>query len=226
MNYTIQTEPVTKRKYYDVDGVIFNISTIEKCGSRINFSDGNLQKIVFLTLNYHLRKNGETVTDDNGNEITITKYVNMEEYLSVGDKLDRDKKLLYKYKCNDSTGVESLSNLFKEEQKDEIVSNILSGQNIKNIYDSLPDFFKWNPDNTSPIITNLSDEEEMELYSVFPAVYINIYDKDDKYSEDFVEFLKSKATDYAKERADSFLEDFDLEVDKIELTLKDKEEEV
>lgn len=203
MKYRIQRDASPIKNFYEVDGVIFDISSLEKCGNKIDFTDENYNKLLFITLSYdRLDRDGQVVSSYN-------QYINLEDYIEEGDKFEEegDKMAVKRYDCDKkSMAVVNLSEVFKKKQTEEVVSRILNNGDIKGIYDSLPDFFRWNGTN---IITQLNSSETLKLKSVSPQITIGpLYEERDGkvvYTEALKNIFIEEAKKRAAQEADSIL---------------------
>lgn len=220
MKYRIQRDASPIKNFYEVDGVIFDISSLEKCGNKIDFTDKNYNELLFITLSYDkLDRDGNTISSYN-------QYINLEDYIKEGDKFeeDGDKMAVKRYDCDKkSMVVVNLPEVFKKKQTEEVVSRILNNGDIKGIYDSLPDFFRWNRTN---IITQLNSSENLSLKSVSPQITIDpLYEERDGkvvYTEALKNIFIEEAKKRATQEADSILAKVDLKTAKITLETASK----
>lgn len=220
MKYRIQRDASPIKNFYEVDGVIFDISSLEKCGNKIDFTDENYNKLLFITLSYDkLDRDGHVVSSYN-------QYINLEDYIEEGDKfeVDGDKMAVKRYDCDKkSMVVVNLSEVFKKKQTEEVFNRILNNGDIKGIYDSLPDFFRWNGTN---IITQLNSSETLSLKSVSPQITIvPLYEERDGkvvYTEALKNIFIEEAKKRAAQEADSILAKVDLKTAKITLETASK----
>ena len=220
MKYRIQRVASPMKNFYEVDGVIFDISSLEKCGNKIDFTDKNYNELLFITLSYDkLDRDGNVVSSYN-------QYINLEDYIEEGDKFEEDggKMAVKRYDCDKkSMVVVNLPEVFKKEQTEEVVNRILNNGDIKGIYDSLPDFFRWNRTN---IITQLNSSENLSLKSVSPQITIDPLYKERDGKVVYTEALKNIFIEEAKKRAaqeaDSILAKVDLKTAKITLETASK----
>lgn len=220
MKYRIQRDASPIKNFYEVDGVIFDISSLEKCGNKIDFTDENYNKLLFITLSYDkLDRDGHVVSSYN-------QYINLEDYIEEGDKfeVDGDRMAVKRYDCNKkSMVVVNLSEVFKKKQTEEVFNRILNNGDIKGIYDSLPDFFRWNGTN---IKTQLNSSETLSLKSVSPQITIDpLYEERDGkvvYTEALKNIFIEEAKKRAAQEADSILAKVDLKTAKITLETASK----
>ena len=220
MKYRIQRVASPMKNFYEVDGVIFDISSLEKCGNKIDFTDKNYNELLFITLSYDkLDRDGHVVSSYN-------QYINLEDYIEEGDKFEEDggKMAVKRYDCDKkSMVVVNLPEVFKKKQTEEVVNRILNNGDIKGIYDSLPDFFRWNRTN---IITQLNSSENLSLKSVSPQITIDPLYKERDGKVVYTEALKNIFIEEAKKRAaqeaDSILAKVDLKTAKITLETASK----
>lgn len=220
MKYRIQRDAFPIKNFYEVDGVIFDISSLEKCGNKIDFTDENYNKLLFITLSYDkLDRDGHVVSSYN-------QYINLEDYIEEGDKfeVDGDSMAVKRYDCDKkSMVVVNLSEVFKKKQTEEVFNRILNNGDIKGIYDSLPDFFRWNGTN---IITQLNSSETLSLKSVSPQITIDpLYEERDGkvvYTEALKNIFIEEAKKRAAQEADSILAKVDLKTAKITLETASK----
>ena len=220
MKYRIQRVASPMKNFYEVDGVIFDISSLEKCGNKIDFTDKNYNELLFITLSYDkLDRDGNVVSSYN-------QYINLEDYIEEGDKFEEDggKMAVKRYDCDKkSMVVVNLPEVFKKKQTEEVVNRILNNGDIKGIYDSLPDFFRWNRTN---IITQLNSSENLSLKSVSPQITIDPLYKERDGKVVYTEALKNIFIEEAKKRAaqeaDSILAKVDLKTAKITLETASK----
>ncbi len=220
MKYRIQRDASPIKNFYEVDGVIFDISSLEKCGNKIDFTDENYNKLLFITLSYDkLDRDGHVVSSYN-------QYINLEDYIEEGDKfeVDGDKMAVKRYDCDKkSMVVVNLSEVFKKKQTEEVFNRILNNGDIKGIYDSLPDFFRWNGTN---IKTQLNSSETLLLKSVSPQITIDpLYEERDGkvvYTEALKNIFIEEAKKRAAQEADSILAKVDLKTAKITLETASK----
>ena len=117
-----------------------------------------------------------------------------------------------RYDCDKkSMVVVNLSEVFKKKQTEEVFNRILNNGDIKGIYDSLPDFFRWNRTN---IITQLNSSENLSLKSVSPQITIvPLYEERDGkvvYTEALKNIFIEEAKKRAAQEADSILAKVDL----------------
>lgn len=220
MKYRIQRVASPMKNFYEVDGVIFDISSLEKCGNKIDFTDKNYNELLFITLSYDkLDRDGNVVS-------TYNQYINLEDYIEEGDKFEEDggKMAVKRYDCDKkSMVVVNLPEVFKKKQTEEVVSRILNNGDIKGIYDSLPDFFRWNG---TDIITQLNSSENLSLKSVSPQITIvPLYEERDGkvvYTEALKNIFIEEAKKRAAQEADSILAKVDLKTAKITLETASK----
>ena len=221
MKYRIQRDASPIKNFYEVDGVIFDISSLEKCGNKIDFTDKNYNELLFITLSYDkLDRDGHVVSSYN-------QYINLEDYIEEGDKfeVDGDKMAVKRYDCDKkSMAVVNLPEVFKKKQTEEVFSRILNNGDIKGIYDSLPDFFRWK--NGTNIITQLNSSENLSLKSVSPQITIDPFyeERDGKvvYTEALKNIFIEEAKKRAAQEADSILAKVDLKTAKITLETASK----
>lgn len=220
MKYRIQRDASPIKNFYEVDGVIFDISSLEKCGNKIDFTDENYNKLLFITLSYDkLDRDGHVISSYN-------QYINLEDYIEEGDKFeeDGDRMAVKRYDCDKkSMVVVNLSEVFKKKQTEEVFNRILNNGDIKGIYDSLPDFFRWNGTN---IITQLNSSETLSLKSVSPQITIvPLYEERDGkvvYTEALKNIFIEEAKKRAAQEADSILAKVDLKTANITLETANK----
>ena len=220
MKYRIQRVASPMKNFYEVDGVIFDISSLEKCGNKIDVTDKNDNELLFITLSYDkLDRDGNVVSSYN-------QYINLEAYIEEGDKFEEDggKMAVKRYDCDKkSMVVVNLPEVFKKKQTEEVVNRILNNGDIKGIYDSLPDFFRWNGTN---IITQLNSSENLSLKSVSPQITIDpLYEERDGkvvYTEALKNIFIEEAKKRAAQEADSILAKVDLKTAKITLETASK----
>ena len=220
MKYRIQRDASPIKNFYEVDGVIFDISSLEKCGNKIDFTDENYNKLLFITLSYDkLDRDGHVVSSYN-------QYINLEDYIEEGDKfeVDGDKMAVKRYDCDKkSMVVVNLSEVFKKKQTEEVFNRILNNGDINGIYDSLPDFFRWKGTN---IITQLNSSETLSLKSVSPQITIDpLYEERDGkvvYTAALKKIFIEEAKKRAAQEADSILAKVDLKTVNIKLETANK----
>ena len=220
MKYRIQRDASPIKNFYEVDGVIFDISSLEKCGNKIDFTDENYNKLLFITLSYDKLDRDDHVVS------SYNQYINLEDYIEEGDKfeVDGDKMAVKRYDCDKkSMVVVNLSEVFKKKQTEEVFNRILNNGDIKGIYDSLPDFFRWNGTN---IKTQLNSSETLSLKSVSPQITIDpLYEERDGkvvYTEALKNIFIEEAKKRAAQEADSILAKVDLKTAKITLETASK----
>ena len=220
MKYRIQRDASPIKNFYEVDGVIFDISSLKKCGNKIDFTDKNYNELLFITLSYDkLDRDGNVVSSYN-------QYINLEDYIEEGDKFEEDggKMAVKRYDCDKkSMVVVNLPEVFKKKQTEEVFNRILNNGDIKGIYDSLPDFFRWKGTN---IITQLNSSETLSLKSVSPQITIDpLYEERDGkvvYTEALKNIFIEEAKKRAAQEADSILAKVDLKTVNIKLETANK----